>query len=103
MDLSISLCIVPIFLIRLLRKCRSVRPVIRLCAVSPKSLGFLEVSASSSMSSMYGSGWREEGGVEGAGLIVVELWGVAGLGVSSNVSELKSIGVGVAIGLGTFG
>ncbi len=103
MDLSISLCIVPTFLMRLFRKCRSVRPVIRLWAVSPKSLEFLEMSASSSMSSICGSGWRAEGGVEGAELVVVELWDVAGLGVSSVAVGLKFNGARVAIGLGTFG
>ncbi len=35
---------------------------------------------------------------------MVELWGVAGLGVSSVAAELESSGVGVvAIRLGTFG
>ncbi len=102
-DLSISLCIVPIFLMRLFRKCKSVRPVIGLWAVSPKSLGFLEVSASSPMSSIYGSGWRVGGGVERAELVELGLWGVAGLGVSSVADELKSSGVGVAGRVGAFG
>ncbi len=102
-DLSISLCKAPTFLMRLLRKCKSVRPVIGLCAVSPVSLGFLVASASSSTSSRYGSDCRCGGGVERAELVVVVLWGVIGLGASSTVEGLELRRVGVAAGTEAFG
>ncbi len=102
-DLSTSLCSAPTFLIRLLRKCRSVRPVTGLCAVSPESLGFLVCSSSSSISSRCGSDCRCGSGVEWAELVELMLWGDLGLWASSSVEEFEFLLVEVSAGGGTLG
>ncbi len=98
MVLSTSLCKAPTFLMRLLRKCRSVRPVTGLCAVSPESLDFLVGSSSSFISSRCGSGCRYEGDVERGELVSLVLWDDVGVCTSSSMGEFELLIVGVLAG-----